>query len=126
MFSRSATAALPDFLTRVDSPIGRIEVTSDGNAITSLAIERAGHLPYEELPEKSNRVLRLAARQLAEYFAGNRRGFELPLKTTGTAFQEQIWKQLADIEWGQVRSYGELGIASGRATDRSLFTRRTA
>ncbi len=116
MFSRSLTKTPPAYVTRTDSPIGRIEITSDGNAITSLSIERAGHLPYEELPEKSSKLLQLAVTQLAEYFAGRRRAFELPLSTHGTAFQESIWAQLNDIEWGDVRSYGELGIASGRAT----------
>lgn len=116
MFSRSSTSTPPTFIKRTDSPIGRIEIVSDGDAITSLAIERAGHLPYEELPEKSSKLLDLAAKQLAEYFAGKRHTFELPLSTHGTAFQEAIWSQLGDIEWGDVRSYGELGIASGRAT----------
>lgn len=116
MFSPSYSATPPAFIKRVDSPIGRIEVTSDGNAVTSLSIERAGHLPYEEIPEKSTKVLDLAAKQLAEYFTGKRHTFELPLKAEGTEFQEEIWTQLSDIEWGDVRSYGELGIASGRAS----------
>ncbi len=34
----------------------------------------------------------------------------------GTEFQKSIWSQLVDIEWGDVMSYGELGIVSGRAT----------
>jgi methylated-DNA-[protein]-cysteine S-methyltransferase len=116
MFSRSYSAAPPAYLKRIESPIGRIEITSDGNAITSLSIERAGSLPYEELEEKSSKLLDLAARQLGEYFSGKRRTFELPVAPHGTEFQESIWNQLADIEWGDVRSYGELGIASGRAT----------
>jgi methylated-DNA-[protein]-cysteine S-methyltransferase len=116
MFSRSYTQAPPAYLKRVDSPIGRIEIASDGNAITSLSIERAGSLPYEELPERSTKVLDLAAKQLGEYFAGKRHTFEVPVSFHGTPFQEAIWNQLADIEFGDVRSYGELGIASGRAT----------
>ncbi len=116
MFSRSSSAAFPDYLTRIDSPIGRIEITSDGDAITSLSIERAGTLPYDQLPEHSSELLDRAGRQLAEYFAGARRTFELPLAPRGTAFQESIWGQLSQIEWGEVRSYGELGIASGRPT----------
>jgi methylated-DNA-[protein]-cysteine S-methyltransferase len=116
MFSRSHTAAPPAFIKRVDSPIGRLEITSDGNAITSLAIERAGSLPYEELDEKSSKLLELAAKQLGEYFAGKRHNFELPVAPCGTEFQESVWNQLADIEWGDVRSYGELGIATGRAS----------
>ena len=44
----------PTYLRRVDSPIGRLEITSDGQAITSLAIEKDSHLPFEELDENSN------------------------------------------------------------------------
>jgi methylated-DNA-[protein]-cysteine S-methyltransferase len=116
MFSRSYTTAPPAFIKRIDSPIGRLEITSDGNAIVSLSIERAGTLPYEDLPEKSSKLLDLAAKQLGEYFAGKRHNFELPVAPHGTEFQESIWTQLAEIEWGEVRSYGELGILSGRAT----------
>jgi methylated-DNA-[protein]-cysteine S-methyltransferase len=121
MFSRSYAAAPPAYLKRIDSPIGRIEITSDGNAITSLSIEKssiegAGSLPYDELPEKSSKLLDLAAKQLGEYFAGKRHNFELPVAPRGTEFQESVWNQLADIEWGEYRSYGELGIATGRAT----------
>jgi methylated-DNA-[protein]-cysteine S-methyltransferase len=116
MFSRSYAAAPPAHIKRIESPIGRIEITSDGNAITSLSIERAGTLPYDELDENSSKLLDLAAKQLGEYFNGKRRTFELPVAPHGTEFQQSIWSQLADIEWGDVRSYGELGILTGRAT----------
>ena len=116
MFSRAYSQTPPEYIKRVDSPIGRIEIASDGNAVTSLSIERAGSLPFEEIPAKSCKVLDLAAKQLAEYFAGKRHTFEVPVSMHGTPFQEAIWNQLADIEFGEVRSYGELGIASGRAT----------
>ena len=98
MFTRSYSVAPPAYLKRIESPIGRIEITSDGNAITSLSIERAGSLPYDELEEKSSKLLDLAARQLGEYFKGKRRTFELPTAVHGTEFQQAIWSQLADIE----------------------------
>jgi methylated-DNA-[protein]-cysteine S-methyltransferase len=100
----------------VDSPLGRIEIASDGAAITSLSIERSGTLPFDELPENSSRLLDLAAKQLSEYFAGKRHSFELPVAFHGTTFQESIWNQLSDIPFGEVMSYGELGLASGRAS----------
>ena len=115
MFSRSTSTTPPAHLKRIESPIGRIEITSDGNAITSLSIERDGSLPYDELDENSSKLLDLAAQQLGEYFSGKRHRFELPVAVRGTEFQESIWAQLADIEWGEVRSYGELGILPGRA-----------
>jgi methylated-DNA-[protein]-cysteine S-methyltransferase len=121
MFTRSSTQTPPAHLKRIDSPLGRIEITSDGSAITSLSIERNGTLPWDDVlfdgePENSSKLLELAAKQLREYFAGKRHTFELPIAAAGTEFQRAIWSQLADIGWGEVRSYGELGIAAGRAT----------
>jgi len=116
MFSRSPAHSSPARIRRIDSPLGRIEITSDGDAIVSLSIERAGTLPFQELPEDSDALLDLAADQLGEYFAGTRRRFDLPVALHGTEFQKSIWTQLIDIGWGEVMSYGELGIASGRAT----------
>jgi methylated-DNA-[protein]-cysteine S-methyltransferase len=112
-YSRSMTSP---FLRRVDSPIGRIELESDGTTITSLTIERDGHLPQEEVPEHSNAVLDLAAVQLTEYFAGERHSFDLPVTLPGTPFQQAIWQGIAKLQWGEFASYGELGLATGRPT----------
>ena len=116
MSTRFPTEPAPEFLRRVDSPIGRLELTSDGAAITSLSIERFGHLPLEEHPERSNRILDRAAKQLGEYFAGKRKSFDLPVKATGTAFQQAVWAELARLPFGAVISYGQLGLATGRPT----------
>lgn len=106
----------PAFLRRLDSPVGRLEVGSDGASIVSVAIERGGKLPFESLPERSAAVLDAATDQLADYFAGRRRTFELPVSLPGTPFQRAVWQQLRALAWGQVISYGELGRATGRAT----------
>ncbi|MHB1171339.1 MAG: methylated-DNA--[protein]-cysteine S-methyltransferase [Lacisediminihabitans sp.] len=104
----------PAFIRRVESPIGRLELLGDGEAITSLSIERAGQLPYETLPENSNRVLDGAAEQLSEYFDGTRRAFDLPVRLAGTEFQKAVWEKLCELAWGEVVSYGELGSSTGR------------
>lgn len=108
------TAALPAFIRRVDSPIGRIEITSDGDTVTSLTIEKDGHLPLEHTPEVTNDVLEIAATQLDEYFAGTRKDFDVPVSLTGTAFQQAIWTALTSIEFGTAATYGALGRVAGR------------
>jgi methylated-DNA-[protein]-cysteine S-methyltransferase len=108
--------ARPRHLKRVSSPIGLIEVTSDGNAVTSLSVEREGHLPWEMLPEDSVDVLDRATSQLEEYFAGQRRDFDVAVALTGTEFQRGVWSHLRQIAFGSVESYGEIGRALGRAT----------
>lgn len=110
------TATSPEFVTRVDSPLGRIEVTSDGHSVTSLAIERAGELPHDGVDERSTPVLDRAAEQLREYFAGDRTDFDLPVALAGTQFQRAVWAELATLPFGGVVSYGEIGAATGRAT----------
>lgn len=104
----------PAYLARVDSPVGRIELTSDGTSITSLAIERDDRLPHDGHPENNAAVLDAAAQQLAEYFAGNRREFDVPVALAGTEFQRAVWRELAEIPFGSVDSYGEIGRATGR------------
>jgi methylated-DNA-[protein]-cysteine S-methyltransferase len=130
MTSRSAVIADTDtvsssgtqdrYIHRISSPIGRIELTSDGSAITSLTIERDGVLPLEFEPATPPHalppVLVTAASQLDEYFAGSRRHFDVPVRLDGTAFQRSVWAQLQQLHWGEVISYGELGLTTGRAT----------
>lgn len=113
-----ADGAAPDpvALLRTDSPIGRIELEGDGTAVTRLTIERDGRLPREHQPERPDAVLTTAATQLAEYFAGSRREFDVPITLPGTAFQREIWARLADVPFGEVVGYGALGAATGRAT----------
>ncbi|MBH0025215.1 methylated-DNA--[protein]-cysteine S-methyltransferase [Salinibacterium sp. SWN248] len=102
------------YLLRVPSPIGRIELTSDGEHITGLAIENAGALPHDHQAEASCDVLTHAAQQLSEYFEGKRRSFDLPLSTTGTEFQRSVWLQLGQLPFGAAVSYADIGRATGR------------
>jgi methylated-DNA-[protein]-cysteine S-methyltransferase len=61
-------------------------------------------------------VLADAARQLNEYFAGERTDFDLPLSLDGTGFQRTVWSGLQDIPYGETISYGELARRIGQPT----------
>ncbi|MFF2273243.1 methylated-DNA--[protein]-cysteine S-methyltransferase [Agromyces sp. NPDC058136] len=102
------------FLLRLDSPIGRIEVVADDDAVTALTIERDGALPHDGLPEQLNPVLERARDELTEYFAGARTGFDIPVRLDGTPFQRAVWSELARLGWGEAISYGALATAVGR------------
>ena len=112
----AALESSPAFLRRVDSPLGRILVASDGESITMLAIERDGVLIFDDLPEHTAPVLELAVAQLDEYFAGTRTEFDVPVAVTGTEFQKSVWQQLNRLPFGTVVSYSEIGHATGRPT----------
>jgi methylated-DNA-[protein]-cysteine S-methyltransferase len=95
----------------VDSPLGTLTLHAAQGALTAIALCREGDTSPAPEP-----VLAEAARQLAEYFAGARTEFALPLAPRGTAFQRAVWAQLAAIPFGQTRSYGEIARALGRPT----------
>lgn len=103
-------------IRRLSSPIGRIELVGDGAAVVALTIERDGALPHDGTDEHSDAVLDRAAEQLGEYFAGTRTSFDVAVAPHGTSFQESVWTRLSELKFGQVTSYGEIGISTGRTT----------
>ena len=62
----------------------------------------------------SNPVLDSAARQLSEYFDGDRFRFDIPLELEGSEFQLAVWRALVDIPYGQTRSYRDMAVAVNR------------
>lgn len=66
-----------------------------------------------DIEEGDSEVLRLAAGQLDEYFAGRRRSFSLPYIVVGTRFQAMVWAELDTIAYGQTRSYAGVALALG-------------
>jgi O-6-methylguanine DNA methyltransferase len=77
----------------------------------------ADELARSDRPEDWRRngepVLREAARQLGEYFRGERRDFRLPLDLKGTSFQREIWNALLRIPYGVTRTYAEVAREVG-------------
>jgi methylated-DNA-[protein]-cysteine S-methyltransferase len=99
--------------TMVSSPFGELLIaTDDGAALSRVRLPPAHPEPAwvraDDLP-----VLAAARDQFAEYFAGVRTAFELPLAAGGTAFQRKVWDALRRIEYGTTRSYGEIAEEIG-------------
>jgi methylated-DNA-[protein]-cysteine S-methyltransferase len=105
-----------DAIARMKSPLGRLEILAHDDAIVGLEIECEGALTHDSLPENRSPVLAKAVAQLTEYFAGKRQEFDLPVALSGTDFQRSVWDTLAGIPFGAVRSYGDVGMSTGRAT----------
>ncbi len=108
----------PVGLLRFSTPLGRIELTSDGTAVTTLAIERNGELPLDGFRETPLDILVLAVEQLTDYFDGARRAFDIPLSPVGTPFQLATWTGLSGIDFGTAKTYGQLAhdIGAGLAS----------
>jgi len=58
-------------------------------------------------------LIKKAAGQLEEYFAGKRKVFSLPLLLSGTEFQKAVWRALQTIPYGETRSYKDIAILAG-------------
>jgi methylated-DNA-[protein]-cysteine S-methyltransferase len=99
--------------TFVPAPFGDLLLVSDdGSALTRL------WLPPSEAPTDTVRdddlpVFVAARAQLAEYFAGSRTEFDLPLAPVGTRFQQQVWAALRRIPYGSTKSYGQIAAEIG-------------
>jgi len=84
-----------------DSPVGALTLWSANGAITRLDWGRsADTAPARELDD--------ARRQLADYFAGRRTAFDLPLAPGGSDFQQGFYAALCAIPYGETREYGDL------------------
>ncbi|NLZ27419.1 MAG: methylated-DNA--[protein]-cysteine S-methyltransferase [Firmicutes bacterium] len=94
-----------------DSPLGRIMVAEDGDAITQIRF--LTEFNYRDLSPGKTVLLEEAGIQLKEYFSGKRKLFDLPVAPGGTAFQSRVWEALLDIPYGQTRSYGQIAQAVG-------------
>ena len=64
--------------------------------------------------EPDHPVLLQAENQLHEYFAGRRREFTVPLDFAGTEFQNQVWRALLSIPFGETRTYTEIALQIGK------------
>jgi len=94
------------------SPIGLIEIISDEDSITALSfVEEASDAHAAVAPD----VLQTALQQIEEYFQGKRREFQLSLGARGTGFQEQVWKQLREVPYGETACYGDIAAKIGNA-----------
>jgi methylated-DNA-[protein]-cysteine S-methyltransferase len=99
----------------IDSPIGRLLLTCDDHALTGLYMEpEQARATGGGAQDASAAPLAAAARQLAEYFAGSRREFDLVLRLDGTVFQSRVWRELTKIPYGRTWSYGDLAKRIGK------------
>ena len=97
--------------TTIDSPVGELTLIASDAGLRAVLwqddrVTRVP-LPSDIVDDPGHPVLRTAAKQLGEYFAGTRKDFDLPLAPEGTPFQQKSWEALRAIPYGETISYGE-------------------
>lgn len=105
----------------VASPVGSLTLIASDTGLAAVLWEKDD--PARVKIDWGNRaddheLLREAAKQLHEYFAGTRQCFELPLDFHGTTFQQDVWRELVKIPYGETRSY--LQIAQRIGNEKSV------
>ena len=103
--------------TSYNSPLGRLLLAATGDKLVGVWFDGQPHLPdmsaWPSAPEHP--VLLQTQAQLSDYFAGRRTTFDLPLDlSSGTVFQQQVWRALLNIPTGTTYSYGALSASIGK------------
>ena len=109
--------AASTFQTSYDSPLGRIILAVVGKHLVGVWFDGQRHQPdMSSWPVACDHpVLQQAKIQLTDYFAERRTTFDLPLDlSTGTEFQQNVWRALLKIPHGTTRSYGALSADIGK------------
>ncbi len=99
----------------LDTPIGELLLAGEKDALVMIGFPK-GSMRREPEPDwiYNEKPLAEASRQLREYFAGERRAFDLPLRLAGTEFQVSVLEALQKIPYGETTSYGEIARRIGR------------
>jgi len=96
----------------LSSPYGSLKISSTNDHITSIERVKEKDISIQ----KNNATLREAKYQLTEYFNKKRKVFDLPIDlSSGTAFQQKVWKALLTIPYGRIISYEDLANEIGQS-----------
>ena len=103
--------------TTMSSPVGELTLIASDAGLRAVLwpVERDGRVTFaEDIENGDHPVLSAAKTQIAEYLAGERSSFDLPLDLVGTDFQIDVWHALGAIPFGETQSYGELADGLGK------------
>lgn len=91
-----------------DTLLGSVTFVEEDGTLLSISTTRCREGVLRETP-----LIYKAYLQIIEYLQGNRKVFDLPFRFKGTAFQQKVWKALAEIPYGETRSYKQIAEAIG-------------
>lgn len=110
---------MPYSYTIIASPVGALKLVASDSGLAAILWENddPDRVRLASMVEdRDHPVLIETGKQLDEYFAGKREFFTVPLDFKGSAFQQDVWKALLTIPFGETRSYGDIARQIGRPT----------
>jgi methylated-DNA-[protein]-cysteine S-methyltransferase len=103
--------------TTIESPLGDLTLVAAGGVLSGLYFPGHWYPPGRNvLGARSESGFEPAETQLAEYFAGERTGFELPTRLAGDEFQRRVWELIDRIPYGETTTYGAMAAELGDPT----------
>ena len=108
---------MPVTHTTASSPVGELTLVAEDGKLTGVYFPHHWYRPGPvTFGSRAEGGFGEAKRQLAEYFAGDRQRFGLPLGPQGDAFQQRVWELISRIPYGQTASYSDLAAELGDGT----------
>ncbi|WP_186080842.1 methylated-DNA--[protein]-cysteine S-methyltransferase [Burkholderia gladioli] len=101
---------------RIPSPVGELTLVARDDKLVAILWENDRPTRVKLGPmrdDDEHPVLVETARQLHEYFAGQRTDFALDIEFHGTEFQKRVWNALLTIPFGETRSYRDIAVQVG-------------
>ncbi len=117
-----------NYISYVDTPLGKVLLSSDGKALTGLWFEGQkyyGSTLSGDLVEKPVPVFDQTEQWLSQYFSGISPDFMPPVAPQGTAFQKSVWEILLTIPYGRTTTYGEIAKVIARQRGQEHFSAQT-
>ncbi len=101
----------------VSSPLGLLTILASDNGVHAIAFgsDRTEQAKINLSRAVNHPIIDATIKQLAMYFEGTLKVFDLPLDLCGTDFQKRVWKLLLEIPFGETRTYGDIARALGNA-----------
>ena len=101
---------------KIQTPVGQLTLVAHDQALVAVLWENDDPTRVklsESFEQNDHPLLAEVEKQLAEYFAGQRTQFNIPLDFQGTAFQKSVWSALLQIPFGETRSYKQIAESIG-------------
>ncbi len=92
--------------------IGKILIEEEEDKISRIEIVKK---EYDKKQQKETEIIKKTHEELEEYFKGNRKVFDIPLKIEGTEFQRKVWNALLEIPYGETRTYLDIAKQIGNS-----------